>query len=76
MPEERRSSWHRKTCQTCLYRSCESCRRFPPVGINGNEAYYPIVRRNYVVGSEPENAEFLMACAEHLDVEERNKQNG
>lgn len=72
MAEERRQSWHRKTCETCLYRVFDTCRRFPPAGINGNAAYYPMVRE----GKDIPTYQFMMACAEHLDVEGRNKKNG
>ena len=64
---ERRESWHRKDCSTCLYRHRDTCRRFPP-SLNWQ---YPVVRKDYEFSED--GYIWMGACAEHMDVEGRAK---
>ena len=74
------TGWRSKTCETCFYRVGYSCKRLPPTIASDftlNPSFYPTVydrrREESRIGVK---GTYIEACAEYLDTEERDRQNG
>lgn len=55
-------TWRDKTCEHCVFRVGDECRRFPPTASEGTalDANYPRVREYF-------NKDYMSACAEYSE---------
>ena len=55
------ANWKDKTCEKCIFRDYEDCRRFPPVRVSGYTSYPFIIELDTLNGKK----KYKPACAEY-----------